>query len=101
MKSNHVLLVLLVGPFLYLASASANGPEQSARIAASEEIAANARWAGAVFGDGVLPAQAANRLTLIHEDVAGDTKVGRCGFGTPMRLGDKTYTRGIGVNSRS
>ena len=40
-------------------------------------------------------------MTLIHEDIAGDTKLGRCAFGTPLRLGDKTYTRGIGVNSHS
>ncbi|MBN1419277.1 MAG: alpha-galactosidase [Planctomycetes bacterium] len=46
-------------------------------------------------------APAPSRLTIVHEDAAGDTKVGLCAFGTPMRLGERTYTRGIGVNSRS
>ena len=83
----------------------ARGAEQQAKVVVtpttSEEVAANARWAEMAFGDGVASTQATNRLTLVHEDVAGDTKIGRCGFGTPLRLGDKTYTRGIGVNSRS
>ena len=93
------------GLFLGQAAVCVSGAEQPPKIvvtpAAPEAIVANAKWAEMAFGDGVSPAQAANRLTLIHEDVAGDTKVGRCGFGTPLRLGDKTYTRGIGVNSRS
>ena len=42
-----------------------------------------------------------SRLVIVHEDGAGDTKVGRCAAGGPIRLGDKTYTRGIGVNSHS
>ncbi|OHB76714.1 MAG: hypothetical protein A2W31_13500, partial [Planctomycetes bacterium RBG_16_64_10] len=70
---------------------------------AAEDVAANAHWAAAAFGDrdGAELARPVNRLIVLHEDVAGDTKVGRCAFGTPLRLGAKTYSRGIGVNSRS
>jgi len=77
-----------------------------ARAAASEiddAIALTRAWAERAFSAGAAAprAPAASRLTIIHEDVAGDTKVGLCAFGTPMRLGAKTYARGIGVNSRS
>ena len=63
------------------------------------EIALNAQWAEKAFGGEAQTTATADRLVVIHEDVAGDTKVGRCGFGTPLRLANKTYTRGIGVNS--
>ena len=102
MKNTCVQLAVLGILFFWQSIVLAQGENQSAQIAgAKEEITANANWADMVFGDGMAPAQAANRVTLVHEDVAGDTKVGRCGFGTPLRLGEKTYTRGIGVNSRS
>ncbi len=81
--------------FFWQSIVLAQGTNQSAQIAgATDEIAANANWADMVFGDGVAPAQAADRVTLVHEDEAGDTKVGRCAFGPPLRLGDKTYARG-------
>jgi alpha-galactosidase len=67
----------------------------------ADEVALNSRWAEVVFGEPTIAPRPANRLTVVHEDEPGDTKVGRCAFGTPLRLGDKTYTRGIGVNSRS
>ena len=35
----------------------------------------------------------------VREEAVGDTKVGRCAAGTPLRLGGNTYKRGIGVNS--
>jgi len=66
-----------------------------------DEVTLNSRWADAVFGEPAISPRAVNRLTLVHEDGPGDTKVGRCAVGTPLRLGAKTYTRGIGVNSRS
>ena len=49
----------------------------------------------------VLAPRRANRLVILHEDEPGDTKMGRCAAGGPLRLGDKTYPRGIGVNSHS
>ena len=101
MKNTCAQLAVFGILFFWQSIVLAQGANESAQIArATEEIAANANWADMVFGDGVPPAQAADRVTLVHEDVAGDTKIGRCGFGTPLRLGEKTYTRGIGVNSR-
>ena len=38
---------------------------------------------------------------LGSEEVAGDSKLNKCAFGTPMRLGESTYEHGIGVNSYS
>jgi alpha-galactosidase len=106
LEPKHVVLAVFGGLFLSYIPAPARGVEPRAKVesgpTAAEEVAANAIWAAAAFGDreGAEPARATKRLMLVHEDVAGDTKVGRCGFGTPMRLGEKTYTRGIGVNSR-
>ncbi len=59
------------------------------------------RWFEQVFAETQTPPPAADRLILVHEGGAGDTKVGRCAFGGPLRLGNKVYTRGIGVNSHS
>ena len=62
----------------------------------------HARWAEQVFAaetpSAPLPR---NRLLIVHEGFPGDTKVGRCAAGGPLRLGEKVYTRGIGVNSHS
>jgi alpha-galactosidase len=41
----------------------------------------------------------ASRLVVVHDDEAGTTKLNLCAAGTPLRLGSKTYRRGIGVNS--
>ncbi|NLX56426.1 MAG: hypothetical protein GXY58_15060 [Planctomycetaceae bacterium] len=81
------------------------GAEPCAMVPAAADapaaVAANMRWGTTVFGEpGQTPAALpSNRLVLVREEGAGDTKIGRCAFGTPLRLGEKTYTRGIGVNS--
>jgi alpha-galactosidase len=67
----------------------------------AQTLAVNLRWAEAVFGRTLATDAPGDRLTIVHEDVAGDTKLGRNAFGTALRLGTNTYTRGIGVNSRS
>ncbi|MBN2559589.1 MAG: NPCBM/NEW2 domain-containing protein [Phycisphaerae bacterium] len=103
MKSTRAMMVVFAGVSLAQAVGTAHNAGHAATGVASRteaDISANARWAEAAFGDGADPAAAGNRLTTVHEDVAGDTKVGRCAFGTPVRLGEKTYSRGIGVNSR-
>ena len=87
-------MVLLVA-LLWRASGSA----AIAETVGPPEIALNAQWAEKALRGEAPTTVPADRLVVIHEDVAGDTKAGRCGFGTPLRLADKTYTRGIGVNS--
>ncbi len=104
----HVLRAVL---FLWIlsglrATAEAAEPDlpRAADPAMATHVRANARWAAAAFSQHAASPDAAaarERLVLVEEEGAGDTKVGRCAFGTPLRLGDKTYTRGIGVNSRS
>lgn len=56
-------------------------------------------WFDRVFAESPPPPLPENRLVLVQEGSPGDTKVGRCAAGGPLRLGDKVYQRGIGVNS--
>jgi len=60
------------------------------------EVALNRRWAEEMFSS-----TPPNHLVIIHEDELGDTKIGRCAAGGPLRLGEKAYPHGIGVNSQS
>ena len=70
---------------------------------ADTEIALNRRWAEQAFAEKFAEVKPANRLVIVHEDAPGDTKLGRCAAvnAPPMRLGDKVYEHGIGVNSLS
>ena len=70
---------------------------------ADAEILLNRRWAEQAFAEKSADIKPANRLVIVHEDMPGDTKLGRCAAVTapPMRLGDKVYEHGIGVNSLS
>ncbi len=92
------LLTILTGR--YGAVGSSSTPESPAGRSV-DDVALNVGWAERVFTGS--PTGANHRLRIVHEDVAGDTKVGTCAAveRPPLRLGDKTYTRGIGVNSRS
>ncbi len=63
-----------------------------------DEVAANIHWAEQVFTEqpgGI----SSNQLIILHDDEQGTTKINLCAAGGPLRLGDKTYSRGIGVNS--
>ena len=70
---------------------------------ADAEILLNRQWAEQAFGEKSTEIKPASRLVIVHEDMPGDTKLGRCAAVTapPMRLGDKVYEHGIGVNSLS
>jgi alpha-galactosidase len=57
------------------------------------------RWAGQVLSEKPAPAEPGDRLVLVREGFPGDTKIGRGAAGGPLRLGNKVYRRGIGVNS--
>jgi len=57
------------------------------------------RWAGQALAQQPAPPLPSDRLVLVREGSPGDTKVGRCAAGGPLRLGNKVYQRGIGVNS--
>ena len=65
----------------------------------AEAVARTIDWAERVFSAQPV-ASNGNRLAIAHDDEPGTAKVGLCAAGTPLRLGDRTYTRGIGVNSR-
>jgi len=93
-----VFLALLTQP---AAAARQPSPKERRPVTIAPEVALNRQWAERVFAEAPHDPAPSDRLTVVHEDVAGDTKVGRCAAGPPLRLGDKVYTRGIGVNSVS
>ena len=70
---------------------------------ADAESLLNRHWAEQAFAEKSVAVKPANRLVILHEDVPGDTKLGRCAAvnGPPMRLGDQVYQHGVGVNSLS
>ena len=71
-----------------------SGPASAALL--DPAVALNCKRAEEMF-----PSTPAERLIILREDEPGDTKIGRCAAGGPLRLGDKVYPRGIGVNSQS
>jgi alpha-galactosidase len=93
---NCCLLTALAG---LVVAAAASASAVAAETKAESDF--YVRWAEKCFSETARTAPAGNRLLLVREEAAGDTKVGRCTAGTPLRLGEKTYTRGIGINSHS
>lgn len=69
--------------------------------AASREQTFHARWVEEAFGASAATPLAPASLQVIREDAPGDTKIDVATAGGPIRLGEKTYARGIGVNSYS
>lgn len=65
-----------------------------------EAVQANQSWAGRVFAEYSAPL-APGRVAVLYEDGLGDTKFCLGSAGKPLRLGDRTYEHGIGVNARS
>jgi hypothetical protein len=68
---------------------------------ATQELGFNRAWAERAFANVPSPKTPTNRLILVREERAGDTKKNLCSLGGKIRLGERTYTRGIGVRSRS
>ena len=83
-------LVALIGSSL---------PMRNSAAGRDAEIDFNRQCAEACFSQQAAPTT--SRLSVVHEDEAGDTKPGLCSAGGPMRLGDRVYEHGIGVNSQS
>ena len=50
----------------------------SAAVGADAEVLLNRQWAEQAFSENPAEIKPANRLVIVHEDVAGDTKLGRC-----------------------
>jgi len=68
--------------------------------AAANDVQANLEWAGRAFANETAQASSGH-IAVTHEDSPGDTKLCRGSAGGPMRLGDKTFEHGVGVNSHS
>ncbi len=86
----RLMLVALI--LLGMAAAGAAGRDG--------QVDDNLRWGLGVFSPTPTMPKA-DQLVVVSEAVAGDTKLNKCAAGTPMRLGEKTYEHGIGVNSYS
>ncbi len=68
--------------------------------AASDDVQSNVTWAERAFAEKAMLAPSGH-MDIQHEDSPGDTKLRKGTAGGPMRLGEKTYEHGIGVNSHS
>lgn len=66
-----------------------------------DEVAFNARWAAQAFSGNPGSISSSEHLTIVHDDGPPGTKTGRASAGGTMKLGNKSYTRGIGVNSHN
>jgi alpha-galactosidase len=100
------IMILSLPLFIALQSQPATAarqpsPKERRTVVTAPEVAVNRQWAERVFAEAPQSPAPSDCLTVAHEDVAGDTKVGRCAAGPPLRLGGKVYSRGIGVNSLS
>jgi alpha-galactosidase len=59
------------------------------------------RFAEEAFAEKPPAVSPRDRLLIVHEGYPGDTKLRRCSAGGPLRLGEKQYEHGVGVNSLS
>jgi hypothetical protein len=110
-----IILTVIIRGESALAKSSLNGKEGqkmdsvsdkvlgslSEALRADKEIMFNSQWAERVSLKNSEPLAPMNLLKLIHEDSPGDTKINRCAAGGPLRIGEKIYKHGIGVNSHS
>jgi len=72
----------------------------AAGFAAGDEIGLNAAWAERAFSDNA-DRLSPGRVAVLYEDSVGETKFGVNSVGKPLRVGEKTFGRGIGVNAHS
>ena len=86
---------------LMLCAVLSAGGGMAAATDYSEHVQRTMAWAEKAFAVHKTDISPKNRLTIVYEDGAGDTKPRRCAFGGPLRLGDRVYEHGIGVNSHS
>ncbi len=96
MKHSAMLLLALASPALCDAGGAA--PADPGRA-----VALSRAWAEGAFSAEESADRGPDRLTLVSEGSPGDTKINTCSYASrsPIRLGDRTYERGIGVNSLS
>ncbi len=66
----------------------------------TDDVQSNLAWAERAFAEHAAQAPASH-IAVLHEDSPGDTKLRKGTAGGPMRLGEKTYEHGIGVNAHS
>ena len=86
--------LIFVGPSILCAGLLTAAPASFA----DETVALNQALAEASFATHPFPS--ADQVILLHEDSPGDTKTNFSATGGALRLGEKTYSRGIGSNSR-
>ncbi len=67
----------------------------------SRELSFNQAWAKSAFANVSAPLPHASRLLIVHEDSPGSTRKNLSSAGGVMQLGEKLYTRGMGVSART
>lgn len=72
----------------------------SALCSAAEDAQINAAWAEQAFSDKARPTPP-GYVVVLYEDGIGNTRLGLSSAGGPLRLGETTYARGIGVNAHA
>jgi alpha-galactosidase len=76
-------------------------PLSAAELPMAKAVSSNRAWAERAFGLESRPGLDVHRLTVVEEAAPGESKLRSCAAGGPLRLGDKTYPHGLGVNSPS
>jgi len=66
----------------------------------TEDLQFNKIWAETAFAEKAALVQP-GRVMVLHEDGLGGTGFSTAAVGKPIRLGEKTYLHGIGVNAHS
>ncbi len=65
------------------------------------EVSFNQSWAASSFADVSTPMPQDNRLLVVHEDSPGSTYKNLSSAGGTIQMGEKLYTRGMGVSART
>ena len=89
MRKNAILLSLLLTVASQIAIVPPLFPDEKAKPA-TQELWFNRAWAERAFADVQTPMAPNNRLLLVREERAGDTKKNLCSLGGKIRLGEKT-----------
>ncbi|OQB37031.1 MAG: Alpha-galactosidase [Candidatus Hydrogenedentes bacterium ADurb.Bin179] len=72
----------------------------SALFSATDATPLNTQWAETAFADRAALGQP-GRIMVLYEDALSDTRYASASVGKPIRLGDRTYLHGIGINAHS
>lgn len=94
-----VRFIIVMSVFAVAITAASGGERNLATN--SEEVEWNRKWAEMMFSDTPGGQIGGDSITIIHDDGPPGVKYGMASVGAPMRLAERTYSKGIGVNSNN